>query len=103
MKLLSLIQNEDIFQSPTFGPLTFSQVVERLSLFTEADLGLPVRVSKHRYRIIVGTDSAPRNGAHTEYISAIIAHRVGSGGIYFWQRTITPVAKTLRERIYQEA
>lgn len=86
---------EAIFHSPTWGELSFGQVVERLKKYLGEQAGV--------YRLIVGTDSAPRNGEHTEYITALIIHRVGFGGIYFWEKTVRPRSPTLRSRIYQEA
>lgn len=96
IKTETVVKTEVIFQSPTWGILTFPEVLAKLSNFI-------AEAANNRYRIIVGTDSAPHNGEQTEYITALIVHRVGFGGIYFWQKEVTPRAKTLRERIYKEA
>jgi len=94
-KTIITIDTESLFQSPTWGALSFDEVLKKVCQYLSA--------SQFHYRIIVGTDSAPRNGDHTDYITALILHRVGAGGVYFWQRVVTPRAKTLRERIYKEA
>jgi len=97
------ITTQTLFQSPTYGTLTFGEVLGKVRTYIDCESldGIPSR--KYHYRIIVGTDSSPRNGENTEYITALIIHRVGLGGIYFWQKTVTPRAVTLRSRIYKEA
>lgn len=56
-----------------------------------------------RYEIIVGTDSQKIEKNKYDFVSALIIHRVGFGGIYFWKRTIQDKKISLKERIYQEA
>ncbi|MBI4175418.1 ribonuclease H-like YkuK family protein [Candidatus Berkelbacteria bacterium] len=55
------------------------------------------------HRIIVGSDSMPGLQGHVDLITAIVIHRVGRGGIYFWRRTTKEDIHTLRDRMYQEA
>lgn len=43
------------------------------------------------------------NSHQTDFVSAIIVHRVGAGGIYFWQRTVDKKKRILKQRIYEEA
>lgn len=43
------------------------------------------------------------NARHTDFVTAIIVHRVGAGGIYFWQRKVDKTKRVLRQRIYEEA
>lgn len=60
-----------------------------------------VRVAPNRkYKIIVGTDSAPR--AEVYFVTAITIWRVGNGGIHFWTRSTPSPLGALRDRIYQE-
>jgi len=42
----------------------------------------------YQYRLVVGTDSQPKNGHGVDFVTAIVVHRVGYGGIYFWKRII---------------
>ncbi|MCL5003974.1 MAG: ribonuclease H-like YkuK family protein [Patescibacteria group bacterium] len=91
-----VVETQALFMSPSLGLLNFEQVLNRVKNYIKEE-------DNCRYRIIVGTDSAPHNGEHTEYITALVLHRVGLGGIYFWQKTIKERARTLRERIYEEA
>jgi predicted RNase H-related nuclease YkuK (DUF458 family) len=54
------------------------------------------------YEIMVGSDS--REEPHeVDFVSAIIVHRVGKGGRYFWRRQRERGRFTLRQKIYQEA
>lgn len=98
-----LVQTQTTFNSPTWGALGFEEVFVKAADFISGQTEEGEAASKYRYRLIVGTDSAPRNGEHTEYITAFIIHRVGLGGVYFWKRTVQKRAVTLRERIYREA
>ena len=56
-----------------------------------------------KYQIIVGTDSQKMKKNKYDFVSALIIHHIGSGGIYFWRRQIIDRTIPLKERIYQEA
>ncbi len=85
----------DIFYNPTVGALTFPQVVDEIvSMMEDAP--------KAAYEIIVGTDSQTYYNI-AEYVSAIVIHRLGKGGRYFWQRRRERNPPTIRERIWREA
>lgn len=91
------------FISNTYGKLSFAQVREKILDFMEKD---PLS----EYRIVIGSDSAPKQGKTLDYITALVVHRVGKGGIYFWQRIIkrgnfqnNKSYSALRARIYEEA
>lgn len=85
-----------MFQSPTYGQLALSQVRDKILLFLSKD---PDR----KYRLVVGTDSQPHNGSGVDFVTAIVVHRVGTGGIYFWKRTVNKKTYVLRARMYEEA
>lgn len=59
----------------------------------------------HKYRLIIGSDSQSTNTGEKQidYVTAFIVHRIGAGGIYFWNRTTGGRVFSLRERIYTEA
>ena len=88
--------NEYIFNSPTYGNLSLATVRMRLLEYMEKD---PEGV----YHLIIGTDSQPKNGQGADFVTAILIHRVGKGGIYFWRRFDVAKKMALRERIYYEA
>ncbi|MFC1647062.1 ribonuclease H-like YkuK family protein [Patescibacteria group bacterium] len=56
-----------------------------------------------KYRIVVGTDSQPNNGSRIDFVTAIVVHRIGYGGIYFWQRNLHKNYYVLRQRMFTEA
>lgn len=84
------------YHSPTFGQLNQAQLVQRMRRFV-------LRNTERDYRLIIGSDSLPSNGGQVYLVTAIVLHRVGNGGIYFWRRHLTPKLHTLRERMYAEA
>lgn len=86
----------DIFVSPTFGALKLEKVVEKLVKYHNEDLDFP-------YRVIIGTDSQEIKGEGTNFVTAVICHRVGAGGIYFWKKTNGISTHSLKQRILQEA
>lgn len=87
-----------MFISPTDGKIKQTDVVDSIALFMENKPDVA-------YRLIIGSDSHARgsNGnSHLKLVSAIVIHRVGAGGRYFWQsRNLSPT-KTLRDKIYAE-
>src|SRR3989338_7287057 len=85
-----------MFQSPTHGSLELPQVRERILTFLSEE---PERT----YQLVVGTDSQPHNGQGVDFVTAIVVHRVGSGGIYFWKRIVNKKHYVLRQRMYEEA
>ena len=85
----------ETFYNPTAGALTFSQVVDEIVSMMRND-------PEAAYEIIVGTDSQTYYNT-AEYVSAIVIHRLGKGGRYFWQRRRERNPKTIRERIWREA
>ncbi len=84
------------FQSPTHGKVTLEQLKKIVSSFMAED-------KKARYEIIVGSDSQKVKNNVYDFVSALIIHRVGWGGIYFWKREMQDKKISLKERIYQEA
>lgn len=84
------------FQSVTYGSLTFSEVRKKILKFMEAE-------PQHKYHLVIGTDSQNKNGTETDFVTALIVHRLGRGGIYFWRRLVEKKTYVLRQRIYQEA
>jgi uncharacterized protein len=82
------------FHSPSKGRLTFADVIEELLEFVEHE-------PANTYSVVVGSDSE-QGVKETEYITAIVIHRHGKGGRYFWSREIKPNKATLRDRIWKE-
>ena len=85
-----------MFQSPTYGELTYPQIREKILGFLSGDPDCS-------YRVVVGTDSQPHNGEGVDFVTAIVVHRIGHGGIYFWKRIVNKKHYVLRQRMYEEA
>lgn len=54
------------------------------------------------YKIIIGSDSLQSSGHEADFVTAIVVHRIGNGGRYFWNRTREEHFHTLRDRIIRE-
>jgi len=68
-----------MFNSPTYGKVDLLKLKEIVSSFMSQD-------KKAAYEIIVGTDSQKIEKNKYDFVSALIIHRIGYGGIYFWKR-----------------
>lgn len=86
------------FHSPTKGKMSLEQVLDDL-------IGFVGDCPYKMYRVIIGTDSRgnQQKGAATEFVTAIVVHRVGHGGRYWWAKTKDRQYYSLPSRIYQEA
>lgn len=92
--------NNGYFNSPTYGKLTIDKMRRHIRSFMEEE-------PNNRYSIVIGSDSQPKTGELIDFITAVVIHRHGKGGIYFWKRNGSSKdlnkIKTLRQRIYHEA
>ncbi|MCL4405380.1 MAG: ribonuclease H-like YkuK family protein [Patescibacteria group bacterium] len=79
-----------------FGAL-FSpkEVAREIIAFMKAD---PDR----SYKVIIGTDSLLYDKTKADFVTAIVVHRIGNGGRYFWRRTELDNFYSLRSRITRE-
>ncbi|KMM38975.1 ribonuclease H-like YkuK family protein [Guptibacillus hwajinpoensis] len=82
------------FISPTAGKVTMDQVTQLIERYTEED-------PKGKYRIVIGTDSQTSRKA-TQFVTAIIIHRVGKGARIFYRKVKHKPIHELRHRIYKE-
>lgn len=55
----------------------------------------------HAYNLIIGTDSFLNTD--TLFVSAVIIHKVGRGGIYFYRKARRRKIDNLRQRMFYEA
>ncbi len=83
------------FYNPHIGALSFEEVIAALIAAMEED-------RKARYEILIGTDSAVRL-EQADFVSAIVLHKVGKGGRYYWTRHREHRTPSLRQRIWREA
>jgi len=89
-------QTNGYFHSQTYGTCSPEKVRQAVLNYLKAD-------SDHSYRLVIGTDSQAKNGNGTDFVVALIIHRIGAGGIYFWKRIEESRRYALRQRMYQEA
>jgi len=54
------------------------------------------------YKIIIGSDSQPLSDNNADFVTAIVVHRIGNGGRYFWRRLNGQKFYNLRDRIINE-
>jgi len=74
-----------------------SQVVRELLAFMQTS-------ATHQYKVTIGTDSEHLGDKRGDFVTAIVIHRVGNGGIYFYRRIIDGKKfYTLRDRMIREA
>lgn len=85
-----------MFQSPTVGPLSLPSMKKQIQAFIAED-------HDRSYTLVVGSDSQAHNGSGVDFVTAIVVHRKGKGGIYFWKRIVKKQKYVLRQRMYEEA
>ncbi|MBO8125706.1 MAG: ribonuclease H-like YkuK family protein [Firmicutes bacterium] len=88
---------QDRFISPSKGILsfdeTFRDIIDYISMMPDV-----------KHKLIIGTDSQYREDKGTCFVTAIIVHREGKGGRYYYRKYIEPnVARNLKQRLFFEA
>lgn len=85
------------YYSPTHGKVDLQELKRIVSVYMATG-------NKNDYQIIVGTDSQKiKSGNGYDFVSALVVHRIGGGGIYFWRRELFDKTISLKERMYREA
>lgn len=83
----------ETFCSPSKGHLTFEEMVADIVQYVRQDPDCS-------YKLIVGTDSHTRDDLC--FVSAVIIHRQGKGGRYFYRRREQRKLPSLRQKIFYE-
>ncbi len=84
------------FYSPSKGELTFDATfIDIMNYIDERP--------EESYRLIIGTDSHVYLNDNVTFVTAIIVHRLGKGGRYYFQKHRHRFIESLRQRIYLEA
>ena len=86
----------DTFRSPTYGALDLAGLVDRAVEFIESE-------QNSHFRIVIGTDSELVGPQTAHFVSAVVVHHIGHGGVYFWGGVNKSGIKDLRQRMYEEA
>ena len=80
------------FHTPFGVTLTVQGVVKEIIAFMRAE-------PNRRYTVVIGTDSELLADKSADFVTAVVVHRVGNGGRYFWRRVELKSFYTLRDRI----
>lgn len=83
-----------LFYSPSKGPMDFDAMFEDLVAFIRQD-------PQAEHKLIIGSDSQPRDD--TVFVTAVVVHRLGKGGRFYYHRRHHPRMHSLRQRIFYEA
>lgn len=86
------------FTSPTDGICELSAVIQTIQQFLSAD-------DQSHYRLVIGTDSHERKIGGKKvanFVTAVVMHRVGKGGRYFWRNGRHEKVNSLRHKIFTE-
>jgi predicted RNase H-related nuclease YkuK (DUF458 family) len=57
---------------------------------------------KASYRVTIGSDSELLEDKMADFVTAVVVHRIGNGGRYFWRRVKLGKFYNLHDRIVQE-
>ncbi len=92
--------SDNLLQSFTHGVLKIEEAIKTIKTFLEED-------PNATYSLVIGTDSREKNGygknrTHINLVTAILVHRQGFGGKYFWKSKEISDIHSLREKIYAE-
>src|SRR5258706_399832 len=87
------------YNSLTHGSTTLEEVLVHIKTFLAQD-------QNAEYSLIIGSDSQEKSDADGKrkirVVTAIVVHRKGFGGKYFWQQKPAAQVHNLREKIYAE-
>ncbi len=88
---------EEYFISPSKGRISFDNTFDDIVQFVSIMPSL-------KHRLIIGTDSQFHENDGTCFVTAIIVHREGKGGRYYYRKYREPnMGRSLRQRLYYEA
>ena len=84
-----------IFSRPTKVKMTLKEAFKDI-------IGYIREKPREQNKLIIGTDSQTHLNEEVIFVTAIIAHRVGKGGRYFYRRKKQYFVQSLRQRIFFE-
>lgn len=84
-----------LFNSSFGLKLNVEEIIAEIVRFIRAE-------PKRTYKVIIGTDSEQLGERNADFVTAIVVHRLGNGGRYFWRRIEAGKFFTLRDRIIKE-
>lgn len=87
------IDKGSFFRNSKHEKIKFDEMIDRVIDFINED-------PNYEYKLSIGTDSMTYKDTH--FVLAIVVHRVGNGGIYFYKKFDHPGIKDLRTKLYTE-
>lgn len=81
------------FISPSKGLLSLEQVCDSIVSYIKEE-------PNYKYKLIIGTDSYQRE--EVCFVTAIIVHRIGKGGVYYYRKKKEQIRYGLKKRIFME-
>lgn len=85
--------NLDYYNSPTNGKMTLRAVAQDIVEYVKID-------PEGEYQLIIGTDS--EGNGKVDFVTAIVIYHKGSGGRFFWRKTVKSKIHHLRQKIFEE-
>lgn len=92
------MNSNEVFISPTKGRMAIKRMVGELVGFMNEE-------PDYFYQLVIGTDSKtgkPNGKQKVDFVTAVVIHRKGKGGRYFWQKNKIDKIGSLRDKIYTE-
>ncbi len=83
------------FYSPSKGQLSFSSVFNDMVTYMNEK-------SRQSYKLIIGSDSHAYLDEGVTFVTAIVIHRVGKGGRYYFTKQKQRFMESIRQRIFYE-
>ncbi len=83
------------FTSPSMGQISLQELFENLVTYTNEH-------PDDNYKLIIGTDSHSFLNESVVFVTAVVVHRIGKGGRFYYQKQKTRYMESLRQRIYYE-
>ncbi len=84
-----------LFTSPSRGRISFQDLFEDLAGYTN-------EYPDESYKLIIGTDSHSFLNDCVIFVTAVVVHRIGKGGRFYYHKQKTRYMESLRQRIYYE-
>ncbi|HSW36448.1 MAG TPA: ribonuclease H-like YkuK family protein [Candidatus Limnocylindrales bacterium] len=84
-----------LFTSPTKGQVTFDELFQDLAGYTN-------EFPDDLYKLVIGTDSHSFINDCVIFVTAVVVHRIGKGGRFYYHKQKTRYMESLRQRIYYE-
>jgi predicted RNase H-related nuclease YkuK (DUF458 family) len=87
--------NSICFKNSYGKQLGIKEIVAEIISFMKAD-------KNRSYKITIGTDSELYSKNCADFVTAVVVHRIGNGGKYFWRDVKLQNFYTIRDRIIKE-